>query len=225
VQTSCNGKPCEGFALSQGEELPALQPAQLKLYSEQCSAPPAGRKAVSSVLPHEALAGTIAALIPAAAGPALSDWKALAALTTGIEWLNGGLRKTDLSFKNDPNPFAQTASLTLAGRKFSVLVSGSAEQAKALYLDEMGMHPRGEHMLGVLYAKGLQVQLARCGPIYTESTNNWYSVKSAGTHPVMLRQSIRYDGNQVQDSYELRLDNTLPARDPRDRDPGVGGCQ
>jgi hypothetical protein len=48
---------------------------------------------------------------------------------------------------------------------------------------------------------------------------------SKGTHPVMLRQSIRYDGNQVQDEYELRLDNTLPKRDPRDRDPGVGGCQ
>jgi hypothetical protein len=50
-------------------------------------------------------------------------------------------------------------------------------------------------------------------------------VKSAAAHPVMLRQSIRYDGNQVQDSYELRLDNTLPKRDPRDRDPGVAGCQ
>jgi hypothetical protein len=225
VQTSCNGKPCEGFALSQGEELPALQPAQLKLYSEQCSAPPAERKAVSSVLPHEALAATIAALIPPATGPALSNWKALAALSTGIVWLDGGPKKMDLSFKSDPNPFAQTATLALAGRKFSILASGSAEQAKTVYFEEMGMHPRGEHMLGVLYTKGLQVQLARCGPVYTESTNNWYSVKSAGTHPVMLRQSIRYEGTQVQDEYELRLDNTLPKRDPRDRDTGVGGCQ
>ena len=33
------------------------------------------------------------------------------------------------------------------------------------------------------------------------------------------------EGNQVQDSYELRLDNTLPKRDPRDRDPGAGGCR
>jgi hypothetical protein len=40
----------------------------------------------------------------------------------------------------------------------------------------------------------------------------------------MLRQSIRYEGNQVQDSYELRLDASLPARDARDRDPGMGGC-
>jgi len=30
---------------------------------------------------------------------------------------------------------------------------------------------------------------------------------------------------QVRDTYQLRLDNTLPKRDPRDRDPGVGGCR
>jgi hypothetical protein len=41
----------------------------------------------------------------------------------------------------------------------------------------------------------------------------------------MIRQSIRYDGNQVQDSYAIRLDGTLPTRDPRDRDPGVNGCR
>ncbi len=224
IQTSCNGRPCEGFALSQGEELPALQPAQLKLYSEECSAPPSERKAVSSVLPHEALAGTIMTLIPPVSGPALSDWKALAALSTGIEWL-AVPKPWDLTSKNDPNPVAQSGNLTLAGRRFSILASGSAGQAKTVYIEEMGMHPRGEHLLGVLYAKGFQVQLARCGPVYTESTHNWYTVKSAGTHPVMLRQSIRYEGTQVQDAYELRLEKTLPKRDPRDRDPGAGGCQ
>jgi hypothetical protein len=40
----------------------------------------------------------------------------------------------------------------------------------------------------------------------------------------MIRQSIHYDGNQVGDSYELRLDGTLPTRDPRDRNPGTNGC-
>jgi hypothetical protein len=226
IQTSCGGRPCEGFVLTRVADLPALQPQQVQMYSEQCSGAPAERTAISSALPHEALAETLAALIPKATGPALSDWKALAALPSGIEWLADGPKAMNLTFKNDPNPVGQTATLTLAGgRKFSVLASGSAEQPKALYLEEMGLHPRGEHVLGVLYTKGLQVQLARCGPVYTESTNNWYSVRSAGTHPVMLRQSIRYDGNQVQDAYELRLDGTLPQRDPRDRDPGVAGCQ
>jgi hypothetical protein len=41
----------------------------------------------------------------------------------------------------------------------------------------------------------------------------------------MLRQSLRLDGNQIQDTYELRFDNTPPKRDPRDRDPGVSGCK
>ena len=41
----------------------------------------------------------------------------------------------------------------------------------------------------------------------------------------MVKQSIRYEGNQVQDSYELRLDGNLPARVARDRDPGVNACR
>jgi len=225
IQTSCNGRPCEGFVLTQGTDLPQLQPAQLKLYSDQCSAPPAERKAVATGLPHEALAEVIAALIPPATGPVLSGWKALAALNTPIKWLAGAPQKMNLSYKLDPNPFAQSADLTVPGRKFSVLASGSLAQPAVIHIDEMGMHPRGEHLLGVIYTKGLQVQLVRCGPVYTESTNNWYSLKSAKTRPVMLQQSIRYEGNQVQDTYQLRLDNTLPARDPRDRDPGVGGCK
>ena len=225
IQTACNNRPCEGFVLTQGADLPPLQPAQLKLYSEQCSAPPTERKAVATGLPHEALAEVIVALILRATGPVLSDWKALAALNTPIKWPVTPPQKMNLSFKLDPNPFAQTSDLTVPGRKFSVLASGSLARPLTIHIDEMGMHPRGEHLLGVIYNKGLQVQLVRCGPVYTESTNNWYSLKSAKTYPVMLQQSIRYEGNQVQDTYQLRLDNTLPARDPRDRDPGIAGCR
>ena len=64
----------------------------------------------------------------------------------------------------------------------------------------------------------------RCGPVYTQSINNWYRVSGATIRPVMLRQSLRLDGRQVQDTYELRLDANLPARDARDREPGVNGC-
>lgn len=226
IQTSCNGRPCEGFVLTQGGELPQLQPAQLKMYSDQCGGALTERKAVAAAgLPHEALAGVIAALIPPASGPVVTDWKAIAALPTPIKWPATAPVKMNLSFKEDPNPFAQSAMLEVTNRKFSVLVSGTPAQPLVVHFDEIGMHPKGEHLLGVLYTKGLQVKLVRCGPIYSESTNNWYNLTSAKTHPVMLRQSIRYDGNQVQDTYQLRLDNTLPKRDPRDRDPGVGGCR
>ncbi len=217
------GRPNEGYVLSQGDELPALQPAQLALYTEQC-APGAERKPVSTTKPHEALAQIVVDLLAPATGAATYEWKTLAALPIGITWNDGGPKPTDLSFKGDPNPVSQSGVVAFGGRKFSVLASGTAAAVKNLYFDEGGLHPKGEHMLGVVYEKGIAVKLVRCGPVYTESTNNWYSLTSAKTRPAMILQSIRYDGNQVQDSYAVRLDGTLPARDPRDRNPGTAGC-
>ena len=104
------------------------------------------------------------------------------------------------------------------------MASGTPTQVRNIYIEELGAHPKGEHMLGVVYEKAVTVKLVRCGPVYTESTNNWYGLTSTKTRPAMVRQSIHYDGNQVSDSYELRLDGSLPARDPRDRNPGTGGC-
>ncbi len=226
IQTSCAGKPCEGFVLTRGGGLPALQPAQMRLYSEQCGAPADERKAVAAAgMPHELLARALFSLIPAATGPVAVDWKRLVSLAGAIEWNVGAPKKADLSYKHDANPFMQTGQAKIAGRLFSVLASGSAVEVRVVYVEETGMHPRGEHVLGEIYKLGAQVQLARCGPVYTSSTNNWYSLRGANIHPVMLRQSLSYDGNQVGDSYELRLDNTLPRRDARDRDPGVGGCR
>ena len=217
VQTSCGGKPCEGFVVSLGDELPPLQPNQLKLYSEKCSAAAADRKPVSTTLPHEQLANIFVGLLPPASGPALYDWKALIGLIPDAKW-------------NPPYPAQggisqRSGNLNLSGRAFSLLASGSAAQVKTIEFSENGLHARGEDVLGQLRAQGLDVKLQRCGPVYTESINNWYGVSSAKTHPVMLRQSLRLDGKQVQDTYELRLDDTLPKRDPRDRDPGVNGCK
>lgn len=222
IQPAVAGRP-EGFILSTGEELPALQPNQLASYTDQC-APGAERKPVSTLKPHELLAQTVVALLVPAAGPPQYDWKALAGLPAEITWDSAGPKQVDLSFKNDPNPMMQSGHTAYAGRKFSIMASGTAAQVKNIYLEETGTHPRGEHMLGVVYQQGITVKLVRCGPIYTESTNNWYSLTRANTRPAMIRQSIHYDGNQVTDSYELRLDGSLPTRDPRDRNPGVGGC-
>lgn len=211
VQSSCNGKPCEGFVLSAGAELPPLQPNQLKMYSEQCSGAESERRPVSTALPHEQLAQLLAAVI---SGP--TDWKGFAAAHSAVQW-NPAPRQ---------GPPSLSGNLALSGRQFSVLATGTPAQVRNVTFEEGGLHPRGEHLLGVMYAPlGFQVKLVRCGPIYTESTNNWYSLTSAKTQPVMLRQSIRYDGQRVQDSYELRLDATTPGRDPRDRDPGVNGCR
>ncbi len=223
IQTVRGARPSEGFVLTAGEELPALQPNQLAAYSEQC-APGAAQRAVATLKPHERLAEIVVALLVPAASPGL-DWAGLTALPLDATWSEGEPRPTNLSFRNDPSPMALTGSATWSGRKFSLLAAGSATQVKTIYLEELGLHPRGEHLLGVVHAKGVAVRLVRCGPVYTESTNNWYSLQSPRTRPAMVRQSIRYDGNSVQDEYALRLDGTLPVRDPRDREPGAGGCQ
>jgi hypothetical protein len=224
IQAAKSGRNAEGFVLSRGEELPPLQPNQLALYSEQCGAG-AEQKPVSTIKPHQRLAEVITALLGQSAGPALYDWKTLNALPTGILWDSAGPKKTDLSSKKDPSPLMQTGSVAYGGRRFSLMASGTPTQVRNIYFDEQGLHPRGEHLLGVVYEKGIAVELVRCGPVYTESTNNWYRLTSAKTRPAMVLQSIRYDGNQVQDSYELRLDGSLPPRDPRDREPRVNNCR
>lgn len=225
VQSSCNGKPCEGFVLTLGDALPPLQPNQLRLYSERCSGTAAERVPVSTVMPHEQLAKTLVALMPSSNGPALYDWKTLTTAPHGIQWHQAGAQKGDLSYKNDANPWMHQGQMVYSGRHFNLLFSGSPMQVKTAYFDEGGTHPRGEDLLGVLRAQGLTVQLVRCGPVYTEEINNWYRVSGPTTQTVMLRQSLFFDGNQVRDHYEMRLDATLPARDPRDRDPGVAGCK
>ncbi len=223
VQTSCNGKPCEGFSVSPGEDLPPLQPNQLSLYSEKCSTTNAGdRKPVSTVMPHEQLAQTIAAVLPQASGPAFYDWKTLTTLLPATQWAPGGPKK---GYGDETNPWGLSGQVKLSQREFSVLALGSPTQVKTIKFDEMGLHPRGEDLFAALLTNGFDLRLTRCGPVYTESTNNWYSLTSAKTRPVMLRQSLRQDGKQLQDAYELRLDNTLPKRDPRDRDPGANGCK
>jgi hypothetical protein len=224
AQTSCNGKPCEGFTFTMGKDLPPLQANQLRLYSEQCSAGAATRKPVSTSSPQEELAQALASLIPPASGPAFYDWKTMESLLPKASW-QPGPKSFSPPTSDEPFNHQRSAQLTLAQREFSLSAKGVQAQVKEVTVDEMPMHAKGEDVLGLLRSQGFDVRLARCGPIYTESINNWYAVTSPKTHPVMLKQSIRSEGKQAQDAYDLRLDNTLPKRDPRDRDPGVNGCR
>ena len=114
IQPAGAGRPNEGFVLAQGEELPALQPNQLALYTEQCTAG-AQRTPVSTTRPHEQLAEAIVALLAPVSGPALYDWATLTSLTTGIQWIGDAPKPTDLSFRNDPNPVALTGSSLMPG--------------------------------------------------------------------------------------------------------------
>jgi hypothetical protein len=224
VQTSCNGAACEGFVVSLGDDLPPLQPNQVKLYSEQCSSG-ADRKPISTLLPHEQFAKALVGFIPLMAATAPYDWKTFTSIQGGVQWNAGGARRSDRTILGDPNPFSQSGSVTYVGRQYSALASGTQTHALMVQFEESRLHPAGENVLNVLRTNGFSVQLVRCGPVYTESSLNYYRLTSARTKPVVLKQSIRRDGSQFQDSYDLRLDNTLPQRDARDRDPGVSGCQ
>jgi len=224
IQPAGAGRTGDGYILTRSADLPTLPPNQLAAYTEQCAAG-AERRPVATLRPHESVAQAFVALLAPAAGAPSYDWAALLALPTGIHWLGDTPRKADLSFKGDPNPVSLTGEVSYAGRKFSAMASGTPTQVKVIYLEELGRHARGEHMLGEVYKQGIAVALVRCGPVYTESTNNWYSLSSPRTRPASIRQSINYDGNQVAESYELRLDGTLPTRDPRDRNPGVADCR
>jgi len=217
------GRLGESFSLSLGDELPVLDPDYLAVYSETC-APGMERRSVATVKPHQRLAQTLVTLLAQAGGAGPYDWKSLAALPTEIAWLDDGPRPMDLSARNDANPVALSGLVAYGGRKFSVLASGTPAQVKTIYFEEQGLHPYGEHLLGAVYEQGVAVRVARCGPVYTQSTHTWYSLTGPRTRPAMVLQSIRYDGERVQDSYQLRLDGSLPARDPRDRDPGAQGC-
>jgi hypothetical protein len=84
VQTSCNGRPCEGFVVSRGEQLPLLQPNQVTLYSDRCSAV-SDRQPVSTVLPHEQFAKSLAAYIPTAGAGVPYAWKALESIQGGVQ--------------------------------------------------------------------------------------------------------------------------------------------
>ena len=181
-------------------------------------------KAVSASSPQELIVQSLSAVIATAAG-GVTDWPAVARALPGAKWNSTSPQQMDLTFKLHPNPYSITGSLALAQRQFSLIASGTQSRPQTVYLDEGGLHRRGEDVLRLLQSQGFDVKLARCGPVYTESTNNWYGVTGAATKPVMLLQSIRIDGRQVQDGYAIRLDHTLPKRDPRDRDPGVAGCR
>ncbi len=223
VHPAGTGRANEGYIVTAGDKPPALQPNQLAMYSDRCDAG-ASRTAVASVPPHEAIAALVITLLPGSGGAPLYDWKALQALPTGITWAASAPVAVDMRSLGDLNPMQLNGTVTLSGREFHVMATGTASQVKAVHLTEAMMHPTGEHMLGVVHARGVPVRLVRCGPVYTQSTNNWYSLTGSATRPANIRQSIRYEGKIVQDTYELRLDNTLPARDPRDRNPGTGGC-
>lgn len=228
---SCGAKRCEGVGFHSGPDLPGLDPAELAMYSETCGASVAAGKPVSSSLPHQEIAKTVAAAIPASGEAQPYSWDTMRTRLAGFTWTPGKLYPHDekLAYDNDPNTWSLngTGMASLAKRDFSTMVTGDATFARVLRLEEGGSHPRGEEalLLKALRADGFTVTLARCGKVYTEQKLTWYKLTSAKTQPAFLLIDTGKEGAREHARYRLYLDGKLPPLYAGEANAGTGQCR
>lgn len=227
---ACGAKRCEGIGYSVGADLPKLDPAELAMYSEQCTAGVAAAKPVASELPHQAIAKTIATAIPATGEAQPYSWDAMRARLPGYAW-NKALWPHDpaISYDDDPNHFALSGAgtLALATREFSIMATGDAKLARLLRMEEAGSHPRGEDvkLLQALRDAGFTVTLARCGKIYMEQKLTWYELTNAKKRTAFLLIDTGQEGKREHARYRLYLDGALPALKQGEANAGSGRCR
>ena len=73
-----------------------------------------------------------------------------------------------LDVQTRSQPYSITGSLALAQRQFSLIASGTQSRPQTVYLDEGGLHPRGEDVLRLLQSQGFDVKLRAAGQ-FTQS--------------------------------------------------------
>jgi hypothetical protein len=228
---ACGAKRCEGVGYSVGPDLPKLDPGELAMYSEQCVASVAAAKAVSSELPHQAIAKMIATVIPAANEAQPYSWDVIRSRVPGFAWNKGALWPHDpaISYDNDPNHWmlSGTGILSLATRDFSVLATGDKTNARLLRMEEGGSHPMGEDvkLLQSLRDDGFQVALARCGKVYTEQKLTWYKLTSDKKRGAYLLIDTGNEGKREHTRYRIYLDGKLPPLMQGEANAGTGRCR
>jgi hypothetical protein len=227
---SCGAKRCEGVGYSVGPDLPKLDPGELAMYSEQCVASVAAAKAVSSELPHQAIAKIIAATLPAANESQPYSWDILRSRVTGFSW-NKALWPHDpaISYDDDPNHWMLSGAgmLSLATRDFSLAATGDKANARLLRMEEAGSHPKGEDtkLLQALRDDGFQVALARCGKVYTEQKLTWYKLTSDKKRGAYLLIDTGNEGKREHTRYRIYLDGQLPPLKQGEANAGTGRCR
>jgi hypothetical protein len=229
---SCRAQSCEGVGYSVGADLPGLDPAELSMYSETCGAAVASAgKPVSTSLPHEAIAKTIVAAIPAAGEAQPYSWDVMRARLPSFVWSKGALYAHDekLTYDNDPNPWMLSGygMVSLAKRDFSTMVTGDAKFARVLRMEEGGSHPRGEDvlLLKTLRGDGFTVTMARCGKVYTEQKLTWYKLTSDKTKTAYLLIDTGNEGKREHARYRIYLDGQLPPLYAGEANAGTGRCR
>ncbi len=231
LTTSCGAKHCEGVGYSSGQDLPGLDPSELSMYSETCGASVAAGKPVSSPLPHQVIAKTIAAAIPASGEAQPYSWDTMRTRLPGFAWTPGKLYPHDekLAYDDDPNPWSlnSTGMVSLAKRDFSTMATGDAKLARVLRMEEGGSHPRGEEalLLKAFRADGFTVTLARCGKVYTEQKLSWYKLTSAKTQAAFVLIDTGKEGAREHTRYRIYLDGKLPPFRAGEANAGTGRCR
>ena len=201
------------------------------MYSEQCVASVAAAKAVSSELPHQAIAKMIATAIPAANEAQPYSWDVMRSRVPGFAWNKGALWPHDpaISYDDDPNHWMLSGAgmLSLATRDFSMLATGDKTNARLLRMEEGGSHPKGEDvkLLQALRDDGFQVALARCGKVYTEQKLTWYKLTSDKKRGAYLLIDTGNEGKREHTRYRIYLDGQLPPLKQGEANAGTGRCR
>jgi hypothetical protein len=226
TQTSCNGKPCEGYALLLDGTLPSLLPQQRGQYTDRCAGAEAG--AAMPPLPpwDQQLASLFAAWIPRRGAQSL-DWQALDK-TVGARWQPLPPRESAQPWKEgDSNHFMRSGEVDLGGRVLMASATGNRDGATNFYLEDQHTQATRGDVLKALQRNGYVVQLLRCGKMYARSSRNWYRVTGSDAQPAVLDYGLRCDSDacpKAQELYGLSLTGSLPPLQSGEIDAIGGRC-
>jgi hypothetical protein len=211
-QTNCNGKQCEGYALSLGSALPTLTPAQQSLYTDRCTGATAGAAAPAAAAWDAQLAALLVSLIPTSqSGPV--SWTAIEQVQA-VQWAPmPPLEIRPQAWEDQTDRFYRGGQADLGGRVFYFKAAGPKDRVRHVHFEDQATQANRGDALKALQQQGYDVQLARCGKVYQLSTEKWYRVAGPGKRTVMLLRNVRCDTvacPKGQENYTLALDGKLP---------------
>jgi hypothetical protein len=117
--------------------------------------------------------------------------------------------------------------MDLGGRMLRLTATGTRSNVLNVYVDDAGMHADRGDVLRVLEQKGHAVQRVRCGKAYTHSSEEWYSVASAASRPILLLRGTRCDTlacPKGEERYVVSLSGRLRPAKAGEVDVSGGAC-
>lgn len=222
LRTTCDGAPCEAFALLLGDRWPTLTPRDQLRYTDRCAGADAGAPMPARAAWDEQLASMFAGLI-AASGVAPPAWSALDALAA-VRWASA---LNTVKPQPGTDRYVRSGEADLGGRVLYVNATGNATNVLALRAEDQATQDDRGDAIEALRRKGYAVELARCDRVYQLSRGHWYLIGSKAARTVALHRSTRCDTAgcpKGQESYLLALDGVMPPLAPGEVDAVGGLC-